>query len=128
MDPFQTPGAFSWNELTTSDPAAAAAFYGPLFGWSIKDPDPAMGGYRTVSLGEAMIGGITGCPEGAPPMPTQWGSYVTVSDLDATLAKCAGLGGKVIVSPIDIPNVGRMAVIMDPQGAGVNVIQYAMQG
>ena len=123
MDAFQTPGAISWNELTSTDPAGAAAFYGPLFGWNIKSPDEQMGGYRMVSVGEAGIGGIMGCPEGAPQM-SHWGCYVTVTDVAATVAKCESLGGKCIVPPMDIPTVGRMAVLMDPQGAVISAIQY----
>ena len=126
MEVFKTHGAFSWNELMTSDPAAAAAFYGSLFGWKIKDPDEAMGGYRVVSVGEAGVGGIMACPEEMAQMPPRWGAYVTVDNMDATLAQCEALGGKCIVPPMDVPGVGRMAMIMDPQGAALSVIQYAM--
>ena len=126
MEVFKTHGAFSWNELMTSDPAAAAAFYGALFGWKIKDPDEAMGGYRVISVGEAGVGGIMASPKDAPPMPPHWGCYVTVENMDTTLATCESLGGKCIVPPMDVPGVGRMAVILDPQGAALSVIQYAM--
>ena len=126
MDVFKTPGAFSWSELTTADPAAAAAFYGELFGWNVKAPDAAMGGYRVVVIGEEAVGGIMAPPPGAPPMPPHWGAYVTVSDLDATLTRCAALGGKTLVPAMEVPTVGRMAVIQDPQGATLSVIQYAM--
>jgi hypothetical protein len=66
-----------------------------------------------------------GMPPDAPPMPPAWGAYVTVDDVDATLAKCSALGGKVLVPPMDVPTVGRMAVIQDPQGATISVIAYA---
>ncbi len=124
MDVFKTPGAVSWTELTTSDPAAAAAFYGKLFGWELQDMGDAMGGYKVIKIGEDAIGGIMGNPPGAPPMPPHWASYVTVADLAATLDRCGSLGGKVLMPGMDIPNVGRMAVIQDPQGAVINVIQY----
>jgi len=126
MDVYKTHGAFSWSELMTSDPAAAAAFYGELFGWVARDMGEAMGGYRVVNVGDTGIGGIMGMPPGAPPMPPHWGCYVTVDNLDATLAKCTGLGGKTLMPPMDVPNVGRMAVIQDPQGATISVMQYAM--
>ncbi len=124
MDVFKTPGAVSWTELTTTDPVAAAAFYGSLFGWELQDMGDAMGGYRVIKIGDDAIGGIMNNPPGAPPMPPHWASYVTVADIAATLAKCAALGGKVLMPGMDIPNVGRMAVIQDPQGAVLNVIQY----
>jgi uncharacterized protein len=126
MDVFKTHGAFSWSELMTSDPTAAAEFYGQLFGWIAKDMGEAMGGYRVINVGESGVGGITGFPPGSPPMPPHWGSYVTVDNLEATLAKCGSLGGKTLMPGMDIPNVGRMAVIQDPQGAVLSVIQYAM--
>ena len=129
MDVYKTPGAFSWSELTTTDPAAAADFYGQLFGWAVKPPDANMGGYRVVNIGEQGIAGIMGMEPGAPgapAMPPHWGSYVTVSDVDQASALCASLGGKVLVPAMDIPGVGRMAVFMDPQGAVISAIAYAM--
>jgi predicted enzyme related to lactoylglutathione lyase len=58
-------------------------------------------------------------------MPPNWGSYVTVTDVDATARKAIELGGKVVHGPADIPGIGRSAVIIDPQGAAINVIAYA---
>jgi predicted enzyme related to lactoylglutathione lyase len=126
MEAMKTHGAFSWNELTTTDPAAAAAFYSALFGWSVKEMGAEMGGYRVVNVGDTGVGGIMQCPEGQP-IPPHWGAYVTVDNVEQTIAKCGELGGKVVVPPMDIPNVGRMAVLQDPQGAVVNVIAYAME-
>ena len=126
MDPFQTPGAFSWCELMTSDPAAATEFYKTLFGWTIEPMNMGMP-YNVLKVGESAIGGIMGMPPGAPPgMPPMWAAYVTVPDVDALVGKVQGLGGKVMMPPADIPNVGRFAVIQDPQGAMLNVIAYAM--
>ena len=126
MDVFKTPGAFSWSELTTTDPAAAAAFYGELFGWTVEPPNEAMGGYRVIKVGDPAVGGITGTMPGAPPMPPHWGCYITVADADQSAGRCAALGGNVLVPPMDIPTVGRMAVLQDPQGAVISVIAYAM--
>ncbi len=124
MDVYKTHGAFSWSELTTTDPAAAAAFYGELFGWKIQEMGAQMGGYRVVAVGDEGVAGIMAMPPGAPPMPPHWGCYVTVDNVDATISRCAGLGGKTIVPPMDIPTVGRMAVIQDPQGAVLSLMQY----
>jgi predicted enzyme related to lactoylglutathione lyase len=124
MDVFKTHGAFSWTELTTTDPKAAAEFYGGLFGWSVRDMGEAMGHYGVVHIGDKGVGGIMGHPPGAPAMPPRWGCYVTVDHCDTTLARCVALGGKVLVPAMDIPTVGRMAVIQDPQGATLSVIQY----
>ncbi len=124
MDVYKTHGAFSWSELMTTDPQAAASFYGALFGWTCSDMPAANGEYRVASVGETMVAGIMGMPPGAPPMPPAWGCYVTVSDLDAALARCAALGGKTVMPPMDVNNVGRMAVIQDPQGAVLSLMQY----
>jgi predicted enzyme related to lactoylglutathione lyase len=125
MDVFKTPGAFSWSELVTTDPARAAEFYGQLFGWNVKAPDEAMGGYRVVQLADASVAGIMAMPKDAPPMPPHWGCYVTVADTDQTVQRCIALGGKALMPAMDIPGVGRMAVLQDPQGAVLSVIAYA---
>jgi uncharacterized protein len=125
MDVMKTHGAFSWSELATTDPAAAADFYAKLFGWTAKEMGAEMGNYRVVSVGDTGIGGIMAMPDGAPPMPPHWGCYVTVDNVEQTLERCTTLGGKVVVPPMDIPGVGRMAVLQDPQGAVLSVIAYA---
>ncbi len=124
MDAYKTHGAFSWNELTTSDPAGAAQFYSQLFGWQVKDPLPAMGDYRVASIGSDMVAGIMPPPPGTPPMPPHWGCYITVDNADQAVDKAVALGGKLLMPPMDVPTVGRMAVLQDPQGAVFNVMQY----
>jgi hypothetical protein len=124
MDPFQTPGAFSWSELMTTDTKAATEFYGTLFGWKIEVMDMGTGPYHVVKVGDSAVGGVMGMPSGAPAMPPMWTPYVTVADADATAVRCAALGGKVLAGPMDIPKVGRFATIQDPQGAVINVIAY----
>jgi predicted enzyme related to lactoylglutathione lyase len=126
MEVFKTHGAFSWMELMTPDPAAAAAFYGELFGWKVAEPNAQMGGYRVVSIGDAGIAGISAPMPGSPPMPPHWGGYVTVTNVDQTAERCTALGGKVLVPAMDIPTVGRMAVLQDPQGAVISAITYSM--
>jgi uncharacterized protein len=124
MDVFKTHGAFSWSELTTGDPAAAAAFYGPLFGWRVEAMDMGGGPYHVLKAGETAVGGIMKSPAEAGAMPPAWGCYVTVDDVDAIAAQAAALGGQVVVPPMEVPGVGRMAVIADPQGATLSVMQY----
>lgn len=127
MDTFQTPGAFSWNELMTPDPEAAIAFYTALLGWRTQTMPMPGGDYHVVKVGDVSVGGVMAIPSEpkAGSMPPSWGSYVTVADVDATAHKAIELGGKVVRGPQDIPGVGRMAVIADPQGAALNVISYS---
>jgi uncharacterized protein len=123
--PSATNGAFSWNELTTSDTKAARNFYGKLLGWQFQDMDMGKSTYTVINVAGQGIGGITGVPPNAQGMPPTWGAYVTVDDVDAVVARVAGLGGRVLLAPTDIPTVGRFATIMDPQQATLSLITYA---
>ena len=127
MDPTQTKhGQFSWNELLTTDPNAATKFYTQLFGWTTQDfPMPDFT-YTVVRMGGADMGqgGIMPIPTHAKGMPPSWFSYVTVDNVDATAKQAEQLGGKIMVEPTDIPQVGRFAVIQDPQGAAISIITY----
>jgi uncharacterized protein len=126
MDVFKTHGAFSWSELMTNDAGAAAAFYGKLFGWKVDTMDMGIGPYHVLKVGDVAVGGIMKSPPDSPPgMPPMWGTYVTVDNVEKTLTECAALGGKTLVPAMDVPGVGRMAVIQDPQGAVLSVMAYS---
>ncbi len=114
-------GRFCWNELMTTDPAAARAFYGTLFGWTYEDgmsDEP----YSILSVGKTEQGGIMPMPPEAAQMPPNWGAYVAVDDVDASARQAEELGGKILLEPRDIPHVGRFCVISDPQGAVLSMI------
>jgi predicted enzyme related to lactoylglutathione lyase len=117
-------GVFSWNELLTTDVPAAKAFYRKALGWELEDLNGGGMTYTIVKQGEREVGGIMAVPNEAQGMPPAWGSYVTVDDVDARVARVESLGGKVLTAPRDIPNVGRFAVIADPQGATLAMITY----
>jgi predicted enzyme related to lactoylglutathione lyase len=114
------PGTFSWTDLTTTDPDAARAFYGALFGWEADDTPMGEGAvYSMMKVGDAHVAAISPQPEaqreaGAPPV---WNSYVTVASADDAAARAAELGATVHAPPFDVFDAGRMAVIQDPQGA-----------
>jgi predicted enzyme related to lactoylglutathione lyase len=130
MDPYQTKhGQFSWNELATTDPAAATKFYTELFGWTTQDyPMPEFNYTVVKQKGEENgQGGIMPIPPNAQGMPPAWISYVTVDDVDTSAQLAGKLGGKILVPPRDIPNVGRFSVIQDPQGAAIAIITYLKQ-
>ena len=85
------------------------------------------GPYHVLKVGDTSVGGIMGKPPGTPAgMPSMWGCYVTVDDVDKTLAKVRSLGGSVLMEAMEVKGVGRMAVIQDPQGAALSVITYSM--
>ena len=124
MDVFTTPGAFSWSELITPDPESAKIFYSKVFGWSTRDREMPNGTYTTCQVDQHSVAGIMKTPADAPSMPPAWGCYVTVKDVDATLALAASLGGRTLVPPTVVTGVGRMAVLQDPQGAVLSIITY----
>ena len=121
QDVYMTPGAFSWNELSTADPKAACEYYGALFGWTFDTMNVGQGDYHVIKVGDVAMGGVMAPPE---PSPAMWGTYITVENCDATVEKAKGLGGTVCAGPFDIPTIGRMAVLQDPQGAVIQVISY----
>ncbi len=80
------------------------------------------GQYLVVKVGETAVAGMMAWPDPAQRMASAWGCYVTVDDVDAALARCQARGGTVQMPAMDIPKVGRMACIRDPQGASINII------
>lgn len=111
-------GRFVWHELMTTDTDAAAAFYSKVVPW--KTQDSGMPSYTLWMAGKTQVGGLTGLPaEGAADSgtPPHWIVYVSTPDVDATVAEAQRLGGKVLKGATDIPNMGRYAVLADPQGA-----------
>lgn len=121
--PDYAPGTPSWVELSSQDPDASAAFYGELMGWSTTEPGPAdeTGGYRMFQQDGKNIAGLMGhMQEG---QPTAWMTYVSVADADETAGKVKASGGNAIVDPMDVMDLGRMAVFSDPTGAVFGVWQ-----
>jgi uncharacterized protein len=121
---FQQQGAFSWCELMTTDTTAAKEFYSRLFGWEMIDRPVEGMTYTVLKAGEREVGGLMAMMPDLPAMPSNWGVYVTVDDVDTSVKLVEELGGQVKVPPMDIPDVGRFAVIQDPQGATLSIISY----
>jgi uncharacterized protein len=123
------PGAFSWSELETRDPASAKAFYGSVFGWSFEDHEmPGLGTYTEWKLGDASIGGMADIGGRMPEeVPAHWMVYFAVDDADAAVEQVKAGGGEVRFGPVDIP-AGRFAMVADPFGAAFAVIKLTEQG
>jgi len=106
-------GRFVWFDLMTPDTEGAKAFYGALINWTTTKW--SSGDYEMWTAGKEQVGGLMALPEaGAPP---HWLGYVASEDVDAAVKRVEQLGGKVHRPPSDIPEVGRFAVVADPQGA-----------
>ena len=117
MSDFPT-GRFTWYECYSDDPNASKSFYSDLVGWG-EEPFGPDGFYTVIKNGDTGIGGYMKLTDemkemGAPP---HWLVYIATSDADATAKKAVELGGRVIRDPFDIPEVGRIVVLADPQGA-----------
>lgn len=124
------PGALCWNELNTTDPKAAARFYRDAFGWTLQggDTDEERPYYELMVDG-TVVAGMMRLPEeaarhGAPP---HWLAYFAVDDCETAIEKVSSLGGTKYVGPMDV-EVGRFAVVADPQGAVFGVIKLNDQG
>src|ERR1022692_3632355 len=119
-------GTPNWVDLQTTDPAAAKAFYGSLFGWTYDDqPMPPNGVYSMAKLGKEYVAAIAPqspdlAAAGAPPM---WNTYLAVDSADDAVAKVEAAGGQVAMAPFDIMDAGRMAFVIDPSGAAVALWQ-----
>jgi predicted enzyme related to lactoylglutathione lyase len=114
-------GVFVWDELGTTDADDAQRFYEDVFGWATTDMGPDYGGYRIFNRGETGIAGFMTLPDAS--IPPHWQPYVAVDDPDATTAKAKELGGGALMEPMDVPKVGRIAVLRDPQGATFGIIR-----
>ena len=114
------PGSFCWSELATTDLEAAKKLYGELFGWSTVDYPIPGGVYTIFQIDGNDVAAVHAARPGTPP---HWGVHFLVTSADETAAKVAPLGGTLIAPPFDVMDVGRMAVIQDPQGSVFSVWQ-----
>lgn len=125
-----TRGRHVWYELLTTAPEAAKAFYRDVVGWGTQDmPMPGVN-YTLFMVGEMAVGGLMEQPEDMRRMGSSpsWRSFVAVDDVDAAAGKVTHLGGRVDVEPSDIPQVGRFAIVADPQGAVFGLFSSSSPG
>lgn len=122
---------WSWNELLSRDLDAAKPFYTDVFGWSYDEQDMGPAGTYHVVVGgeEGGLAGLMTMPDEAPAeIPSHWGVYFTVDDLDASLRTLADAGGTVHTGPMDLPGVGRMVSVGHPAGGSFSMLQPESSG
>jgi predicted enzyme related to lactoylglutathione lyase len=117
-------GHFVWHELGTSDPGAALAFYGALFGWE------QTGVFEMGKAGSYHMYGVAGQPLGgmyhtAAAPPAMWLPYVRVGDLAAAVAATGEHGGRIVNGPMEVPGGARVAMALDPRGAAFALHELA---
>jgi predicted enzyme related to lactoylglutathione lyase len=117
------PGTPSWVDLGSPDIDASVEFYGALFDWDVPESENAeqTGGYRQAMRSDQPVGGIM--PLMQEGQPTAWTTYISVEDADATAAAVKEAGGNVMAEPMDVMDLGRMAIFVDPAGAVFGIWQ-----
>jgi predicted enzyme related to lactoylglutathione lyase len=123
--PEQILGRLVWTELMTTDMKAAESFYDKVVGWTSEpftgSPVPYTSFNRS---GGAPVGGVMDRPAGMK-MPPFWSMYIAVPNLEDAVAQIKKRGGSELSEVIDIPQIGRMQMLKDPQGAAFYIIQPA---
>ena len=114
-------GAFHWNELRTRDVERAKRFYRDTIGWSFEAmPTPDGHTYWVAMLDGKPVAGLF--PLTSPEfdgVPESWMSYLAVDDVDKRVAKAVKAGAKLMKPIFDVPDVGRIAMLHEPGGAGI---------
>jgi hypothetical protein len=119
-------GSYIWYELMTTDPRGAKAFYDDIVGWNVGEPLPGPVEYRMIGRSDGgSAGGVLTLNEemtshGARPI---WLGYICVDDVDESVASIEAAGGKALMPASNIPDVGRIAMVADPQGAPFYVMK-----
>ncbi len=116
-------GTPCWIDLTTSDTADAARFYGEVFGWVAEpagDPEQT-GGYQNFRKDGKLVGGLMTTM--SPQQPTAWLPYISVDNADATIAAVNDSGGTSMFPPMDVMDIGRMGAFLDPDRAALGIWQ-----
>jgi predicted enzyme related to lactoylglutathione lyase len=120
-------GLFLWHELMTTDVPAARGFYAPVADWAIEKWEGGIVEYWSLLVGDQPMGGLMELPEEAAKMgvPSHWMGYVGTDDVDRDVKRATGLGATLAMPAKDIPDVGRIAVLQDPQGAAISLFTPA---
>lgn len=117
-------GQFHWNELRTRDAERARKFYAETIGWSFEASSTPDGEtYWVATLGGKPVAGLF--PLTSPRfdgVPESWMSFLAVDDVDARVAKAIKAGAELVMPIFDVPNVGRIAMLREPSGAGIGWI------
>jgi hypothetical protein len=117
-------GRFVWHDHMSGDAEKARKFYSQLLGWESEIWKPGEMDYPMITVNGEMHGGFGPAQGGAP---SHWLGHIGVDDVDETVGRAEAAGGSIVAPAMDIPEVGRMAVIRDPQGAVLSVFTSAAE-
>ncbi|MBM3519498.1 MAG: VOC family protein [Alphaproteobacteria bacterium] len=113
---------FIWYDVMAPDMGLAARFYSAVMGWRAADAGVAGMEYSILWAGETRIGGIMPVPPGFV-LPPMWTGYIFSNDVDGDARRAEERGGTIFQEPLDIPGVGRFAVLADSGGALFNIFR-----
>lgn len=116
------PGTPCWVDLFSSDPDRAKAFYAGVLGWVAEDAGAEFGNYVTFSSGGRQVAGMMR-NDGAQGVPDAWSTYLSTADIGASTAAATAAGAQVVVEPMQVADLGSMAVLVDPVGAAFGLWQ-----
>jgi uncharacterized protein len=117
-------GRFVWHDHISNDADKARDFYSQLLGWTAEVWKPGEMDYPMITVNGEMHGGFGPAQGGAP---SHWLGHIGVDDVDEAVSRAEAAGGSILAAPMDIPEVGRMAVLRDPQGAVFSVFSSASE-
>jgi uncharacterized protein len=115
-------GQIVWHDLVSTEVDKAKSFYTKLLGWELEVWKPGEMDYPMITANDMQHGGFVQAPEG---VPSHWLAHVVVDDADAAASRAKAAGGKLLMDPMDIAEVGRMITIADPQGAVISLFTPA---
>ena len=115
---------FIWHELVTPDQKRSGTFFCQLFRWTSKEVDAGPFGIYTLfqKNGKDVAGMMNPTPD-TPGKGPFWHSYIAVEDIEECAKRAPSLGGRVVVPPHDVPDVGRVCIVADPTGAIAHLMQ-----
>lgn len=117
------PGTPCWADVLVDDLDAARRFYGDLFGWTFEDLPAEAGGYVMASKDGHVVAGAMAKNPDDPGQVNAWTLYLATDDVDAATKRAAAAGGVFFLGPMDVLDVGRIAVGADPAGAAYGLWQ-----
>ncbi len=121
-------GETAWIECASADVEATKAHYAKMCGWTYQGMEMGEGGtYWVASLGDKMIAGIMAKEAIPHDVPPHWLVYLEVKDIAAAVKDAAETGGKILREPFTVPGVGQIAIVAEPSGAGLGLLEPAPQ-
>lgn len=125
--PPSTAGRFCWLDLAASDAARAATFYRALFGWHPREEQMLGGSFTRLQLAGRDVGSLYQLRRAQIDrgVPSHWTPYVEVADVTHAVRQTEALGGELLVAPLEIPGLARIAIVADPVGAHLGLWQAA---